>query len=90
MMTAWMPPCFYDVHTTEYRVGKKYQIIVKINTEMIHVSFITDVCIYTTHVTQWRIICDHQHLKMTFFQETAITTSALLHMTWKGGHYMLQ
>jgi len=38
-MTAWMPPCFYDVHTTEYRVGKKYQIIVKINNEMIHVQF---------------------------------------------------
>jgi hypothetical protein len=53
-------------------------------------SFITDVCICTTLVTQWRIICNHQNLKMTFFQETAITASALLHLTWKRGHYMLQ
>lgn len=29
-MTAWMPSCLCDVHTTEYGVGKKYQVVVKI------------------------------------------------------------
>jgi hypothetical protein len=35
MMIAWMPPCLYVVQSTKYRVGKKYQIVVKINNERI-------------------------------------------------------
>jgi len=43
-------------------------------------------CVYIYYTCNSVENYDHQ----TFFQETAIAASALLHLTWKRGHYMLQ